>query len=182
MAKTFAEYERERGDQMSPEGRELGRAFHAAAMFGSVLYKARKVRRLLRAARSVSGPARQVRFGPTYSASVPASSKEWRCCQSCSSSADFPVPFGPAIATRFGKSSAAATARPRLAPTEKVRIATRLPVRSSHRSLDLFGLVLGEGLDVVGVGWVSVPNRPRSPGSLFLAYFSETSRDPRKGR
>jgi transcriptional regulator with XRE-family HTH domain len=46
VAKTFAEYAREREVQMSPESRELGRAFDAAAMFGSLIYRARKVRRL----------------------------------------------------------------------------------------------------------------------------------------
>lgn len=49
MAKTFAEYAREREATMSPEARELSRAFDAAAMFGSVLYKARRVRNLRQA-------------------------------------------------------------------------------------------------------------------------------------
>lgn len=46
MAKTFAEYAREREATMSSEARELSQAFDAAAMFGSVLYKARRVRNL----------------------------------------------------------------------------------------------------------------------------------------
>lgn len=49
MAKTFAEYARERRAQMSPEERELGRIFEAAAAFGQVIYGARKARNLRQA-------------------------------------------------------------------------------------------------------------------------------------
>lgn len=49
MAKTFAEYAREREARMSPEGREAERIFRAAYAFGQVIYAARKARGLRQA-------------------------------------------------------------------------------------------------------------------------------------
>ena len=49
MAKTFAEYAREREAQMGPEGREALRIFDAAYQFGQVIYGARKARGLRQA-------------------------------------------------------------------------------------------------------------------------------------
>ncbi|MFT4011706.1 MAG: helix-turn-helix transcriptional regulator [Nocardioidaceae bacterium] len=46
MAKTFAEYAREREATMSPAQRDLMRAFDQAAAFGSVIFGARKARGL----------------------------------------------------------------------------------------------------------------------------------------
>lgn len=46
MAKTFAEYAREREAQMSPDGREAVRIFDAAYAFGQAIYAARKARGL----------------------------------------------------------------------------------------------------------------------------------------
>jgi transcriptional regulator with XRE-family HTH domain len=46
MAKTFAEYARERRAQLGPEGREAERIFRAAYEFGQVIYGARKARGL----------------------------------------------------------------------------------------------------------------------------------------
>lgn len=49
MAKTFAEYAREREAQMGTEGREAVRIFDAAYAFGQVIYSARKARGLRQA-------------------------------------------------------------------------------------------------------------------------------------
>ncbi|CAN5317789.1 MAG: helix-turn-helix domain-containing protein [Nocardioides sp.] len=49
MAKTFAEYAQERDTRLSPEARELGRVFEAAAVFGRVIREARKTRGLRQA-------------------------------------------------------------------------------------------------------------------------------------
>ena len=46
MAKTFADYAREREATMSPAQRDLMRAFDHAAAFGQVIYGARKARNL----------------------------------------------------------------------------------------------------------------------------------------
>jgi len=46
MAKTFAEYARERRAQMSPEGLEAERVFQTAYAFGRVISEARKARHL----------------------------------------------------------------------------------------------------------------------------------------
>lgn len=46
MAKTFAEYDRERRAEMSPEDLEAVRIFDAAYAFGRVIFDARKARRL----------------------------------------------------------------------------------------------------------------------------------------
>lgn len=46
MARTFAQYARERETKMSPEARELGRAFDAAAEFGRVIRGTRAERKL----------------------------------------------------------------------------------------------------------------------------------------
>lgn len=46
MAKTFAEFARERRATMGPEGREAERIFRAAYAFGRVIYSARKARNL----------------------------------------------------------------------------------------------------------------------------------------
>jgi ribosome-binding protein aMBF1 (putative translation factor) len=46
MAKTFAEYDRERRAQMSPEDLEAVRIFDAAYAFGRVISEARKTRHL----------------------------------------------------------------------------------------------------------------------------------------
>ena len=49
MAKTFAEYARERRASMDPEGREAERVFRAAYAFGQAIYAARKARGLRQA-------------------------------------------------------------------------------------------------------------------------------------
>lgn len=46
MAKAFAEYDRERRAEMSPEGLEAVRIFDAAYAFGRVIFDARKARHL----------------------------------------------------------------------------------------------------------------------------------------
>lgn len=46
MAKSYAEYARERRARLSPEGREVARVFDAAYAFGRVLSEARKTRHL----------------------------------------------------------------------------------------------------------------------------------------